>query len=366
MFKNFYRGKKVLVTGHTGFKGSWLCHWLSRLGAEVEGYAFEPERGAILFDQLKLRDRINHHPGDIQDSEELSAFISKSSPDVVLHLAAQSLVRRSFDQPVLTYGTNVMGTVNLLEAIKQHDRPCAVVVVTTDKCYENREWEFAYREEDPLGGYDPYSSSKACTEIVTSAYRQSFFSEGSSIKVASARAGNVIGGGDWADDRIVPDAIRALKSKIPIRVRNPISTRPWQHVLEPLSGYLQLAAAVSGHSVPPGGPQTFCEPYNFGPSLESNCSVAQLIETVLRHWDGSWVDESDPNAHHEASRLNLAVDKAFHALSWKPVWDFDACIHHTVEWYRHAEEGSDPLELTDTQISEYETEASNKGVYWAA
>jgi CDP-glucose 4,6-dehydratase len=355
-----FKDKRVLVTGHTGFKGSWLCEWLLSLGAEIHGLALPPPTQPALFEQLDLADRIAlHRIADIRDLSAVETAVADARPDFVFHLAAQPLVRLSYAQPVETYATNIMGTVHLLEALRKSGRPCAVVAVTTDKCYENREWLHAYREEDAMGGYDPYSSSKGAAELVVSAYRRSFFGAASGIRLASARAGNVIGGGDWALDRIVPDCIRALQSNSAIPVRNKIATRPWQHVLEPLSGYLQLAATLATKTGLPLPPETYQSGFNFGPALSSNKTVADLVVEILRHWPGTWEDRSDPAAPHEAVKLNLATDKAFHLLQWEPRWDFAQTVQRTVEWYRTSSGFSQTGDsaafraLTDSQIEAY-------------
>lgn len=365
-----YAGKKVFVTGHTGFKGSWLAEWLLLLGAEVTGFSLP---GSVTtpshFDQLGLATRLDDRRGDIRDADAIRQAIHDVRPDFVFHLAAQPLVRLSYQQPVETFATNVMGTINVLEALRalspaaepKHEeqgtknaaQPPVALMITTDKCYENREWLHGYREEDPMGGHDPYSASKGAAELAISAYRRSFFSGGPSTRLASARAGNVIGGGDWALDRIVPDCIRALQRGETIPVRNKIATRPWQHVLEPLSGYLALAAGISAirneeHAV-------LCTAFNFGPPLASNRTVAHLVKEVLRHWPGSWDDQSDPQAVHEASLLNLATDKAFHLLGWQPRWTFEETIEKTVVWYRSVLDGADACELTRRQILEYQS-----------
>lgn len=357
MFQNAYSNRRVFVTGHTGFKGSWLCQWLLNLGAQVHGYAFDPEPHERLFGQLSLADRIaSDVRGDVRDLASLKAAVDAASPEIVFHLAAQPLVRKSFAVPVETFETNVMGTVNVLETIRTSGLACSVVVVTTDKCYENREWSHAYREEDPMGGYDPYSASKGCAELVVNAYRRSFFSADASVRLASARAGNVIGGGDWAIDRIVPDVFRAIFAEQAIAVRNKRSTRPWQHVLEPLSGYLWLAARLHLQSQsPPDGhsPDDLRTAFNFGPALSSNRTVAELVEEVLRHAKGNWVDQSDPHAPHEAGKLNLATDKAFHLLGWNPTWDFAETIRQTAMWYLSDSAAGDAIELTQSQIDSF-------------
>jgi CDP-glucose 4,6-dehydratase len=364
-FCNIYRGKRVLVTGHTGFKGSWLAEWLLDLGAEVTGLALPPDTTPALFDELGLATRLRHCCGDIRELSTVREAVESTCPDFVFHLAAQPLVRLSYEKPVETYATNVLGTVHVLEAVRLARRPCTVVAVTTDKCYENREWTHSYREEDPMGGYDPYSSSKGAAELVISAYRRSYFSSPHSIvRLASARAGNVIGGGDWALDRIVPDCIRSIRKREPIPVRNRIATRPWQHVLEPLSGYLCLAASLSN---PPLGCQSqlLRSSFNFGPSLLSNRTVAELVEELLPYTGGEWLDYCDPSAPHEASKLNLATDKAFHLLGWQPVWEFAQAIAKTAEWYLAEAKGDDPIHTTQSQIAEYVSDATSADLTWA-
>jgi len=352
-----YQGKRVLVTGHTGFKGSWLCEWLLALGAEVYGFALQPPTNPSLFDQLELGGRIaRHHIGDVRDAQAMGEFVRETRADFVFHLAAQPLVRLSYAQPVETFSTNVMGTVHLLEAVRLAARPCTVVAVTTDKCYENREWLHAYREEDAMGGFDPYSASKGAAELVIAAYRRSFFQEASGIRLGSGRAGNVIGGGDWAADRIVPDCVRALQRGEAIAVRNKVATRPWQHVLEPLSGYLLLGTALAGNKALPFPANAYASGFNFGPGLESNQTVAALVQEVLQHWQGSWQDCSDPAAPHEAVKLNLATDKAFHLLNWQPRWNFATTVAKTMSWYHSTSQWNSPAEyraFTAAQIREY-------------
>jgi CDP-glucose 4,6-dehydratase len=367
-FADNYRGKRVLVTGHTGFKGSWLCEWLLSLGADVTGLALPPCTDPALFNQLNLAPRLRHIEGDIRDLATVQKAVKLAAPELVFHLAAQPLVRLSYEQPVETYATNVMGTVHVLEAIRLAKQPCSVIAITTDKCYENREWVHSYREEDPMGGYDPYSSSKGAAELVINAYRRSYFSDDASqIRLASVRAGNVIGGGDWALDRIVPDCMRALQHGEAIPVRNKIATRPWQHVLEPLSGYLWLGAALSTETgtLFPFVPTTYATAFNFGPTLNSNRTVAELVLEILRHWPGRWDDRSDPHAVHEARLLNLATDKAHHLLHWQPVWDFQETLAQTVTWYRQASTAGDIAALTQQQIQLYSTTAKAFNVAWA-
>ena len=352
--------KRVLLTGHTGFKGSWMLLWLQRLGAEVWGYSLGPDHEPNLFRQLSL----GHPPGrswhhreaDLADLCSLKDWVQQAQPEVVLHLAAQPLVRHSYSDPLGTWATNVQGSLNLLEALKPIQHPCAVVMVTTDKVYQNREWAYGYREPDRLGGHDPYSASKAAAEIAIASWRDSFCGtaphQTPHLRIATARAGNVIGGGDWAADRIVPDAIRALAAGEPIAVRNPAATRPWQHVLEPLGGYLRLAEALATDSDPP------CEAFNFGPQLESNRPVRELVTTMLSHWPGEWLDQSDLNAPHEAGLLHLQIDKAHHRLGWHPRWDYATTIARTVGWYRAVHEGASALECCLADLQAYQAPPS--------
>jgi CDP-glucose 4,6-dehydratase len=356
MLERHYQGKRVFVTGHTGFKGSWLCEWLLQLGAEVTGYSLAPATDPALFHQLDLASRLKHLTGDIREAGRLQRALAEARPDFVFHLAAQPLVTESYARPTETFDTNVMGTLHLLEALRLVQQPCAAVFVTTDKCYENREWVYGYREEDPLGGYDPYSASKAAAELVISCYRRSYFPH-HPVKIASARAGNVIGGGDWALNRIVPDCVRSLQRNLPVAVRNPNATRPWQHVLDPLRGYLWLAARLAGSSP---AENCFCSAFNFGPGHDANRTVAELVQEVLRHWPGRWEDRSDPQAVHEARLLQLATDKAHALLSWSPVWSFTDAVRETITWYREAGRVSGAAavqSLTRNQISHYTARA---------
>jgi len=354
--KFFWQGRRVLVTGHTGFKGSWLLLWLQQLGAQVRGYALEAEPEQSLFLQLASHippgSNTHHHLADLADCQALARCVQQCQPEVVLHLAAQPLVRRSYADPLGTWATNVQGSLNLLEALKPLQHPCAVVMVTTDKVYENREWAYGYREPDRLGGHDPYSASKAAAELAIASWRASFCGDASHqtphLRIATARAGNVIGGGDWAADRIVPDAMRALAARQQIAVRNPTATRPWQHVLEPLGGYLRLAEALATDSEPP------CEAFNFGPQLESNRPVRELITTIFSHWPGEWIDQSDPSAPHEAGLLHLQIDKAHHRLGWRPRWDYATTIARTVGWYRAVHDGASALECCLADLEAYQ------------
>ena len=346
-----YRSRRVFVTGHTGFKGAWLCEWLLSLGAEVHGFALEPPTTPALFDQLGLASRLaTHKIGDIRNRAALAEALVAADPDFVFHLAAQPLVRLSYREPVETFASNVMGTVHVLDVCRRLSRPCAVVCITTDKVYENNESGRAYRETDPYGGYDPYSASKGACEIAIASYRRSFFADPANpIWVASARAGNVIGGGDWALDRIVPDCMRALDRGEAIPVRNRVSTRPWQHVLEPLGGYLELGSALATRTRFP----EYASGFNFGPDPSANRTVADLVAEILKHRAGSWEDRSDPNAVHEACLLNLDIAKAREILGWRPRWNFETTVAKTVEWYVKTAEGKSIVETTREQIAEY-------------
>lgn len=345
----FWNGRRVLVTGHTGFKGSWLCELLLARGSKVHGLALAPNNGPALFTQLDLAARIDHHVADVRDPAAVAKRVEAVRPEVMLHLAAQPLVRPSYREPMETWATNVMGTVHVLEAIRQLDAPCTVVVVTTDKVYENREWEHPYRETDVLGGHDPYSASKAGMELVAASYRKSFFA-GSGVRLATARAGNVIGGGDWAEDRILPDLARAFQTGRSLDIRNTHAVRPWQHVLDPLAGYLCLAEALSG----PEGAR-FASSFNFGPETVDHRTVGELVELARKHWPGEWKDGSDPDAPHEAGRLALSIERARSVLGWTPRWNFVRAISETVGWYRRASEGESPIALTRSQIAAFET-----------
>lgn len=343
-----FRGKRIWLSGHTGFKGSWLSEWLLQLGAVVHGYALAPETAPAFFDQLGLAGRLEHEVADIRDAEGVKRSIRSFRPNFVIHMAAQPLVRRSYAIPVDTYETNVMGTINVLEALRSISHPCAAVIVTTDKCYENLESGRAYEESDPLGGRDPYSSSKAMAEIATAAYRKSYFQNGP-VRIASARAGNVIGGGDWAEDRIVPDAMRTLEMGKTIAVRNPKAVRPWQHVLEPLSGYLTLIARLAEDPA-------VAVPFNFGPGPDSNRTVEDLVAELLKHCKGSWRDASDPKAPHEATLLSLSIARSDSVLNWRPKWGFAQTVEKTAAWYRDVKENNAAaLDITRRQIVDFTT-----------
>jgi CDP-glucose 4,6-dehydratase len=330
-FNNSYRGKKVLVTGNTGFKGSWLTAWLHDLGAEVYGLALPPENDQWLFPQAGLKDLCHHTNGDIRDLSLVRKLIVEVKPDIVLHLAAQAIVRASYKDPVGTAATNIMGSVHILEAIRESNHPCSVVMVTSDKCYENREWPYAYRENDPMGGHDVYSMSKGAAELVVASYRNSFFPASGAVAVASARAGNVIGPGDWAADRIVPDAMRTLLKGDPLQVRNPGATRPWQHVLEPLSGYLWLGAKLMEPDA-----DWVRDGWNFGPGLDAARSVGELADEMVKTLGrGKWTTDQVGKHPHEANFLRLSIEKASSMLGWKPVWNFAETVLRTVQGYEN-------------------------------
>ena len=349
MFNNCYQNKRVLVTGHTGFKGAWLAEWLLALGADVTGFALPPPTTPSLFEQLGLASRLRHVVGDVRDLEAVRRAVEETKPDFVFHLAAQPLVRLSYEQPVETYATNVMGTVNVLEAVRLAARPCVVVAVTTDKCYENKEWVHSYREEDPMGGYDPYSSSKGAAELVIAAYRRSYFSAPDSpVKLASARAGNVIGGGDWATDRLVPDILRAFERNEPVIIRNPHSTRPWQHVLEPLSGYLALAQRLWDEGA------AFAEGWNLGPRDEDAKPVQWIVERLVDLWGHGARWQLDGGTHpHEAHYLKLDISKARSRLGWQPAWRLADALQHIVAWHQAWLAKQDVRALCLQQIAQY-------------
>ena len=364
MFGDVYRDRTVWLSGHTGFKGAWLAEWLLGLGARVHGFALAPPTSPALFDQLGLASRVRHEAGDVRDAARVRQSIGQTQPDFVFHLAAQPVVRKSYELPVDTYVTNVMGTAHVLDSLRVLAKPCVAIFVTTDKCYENREWVHAYRESDPLGGHDPYSSSKAAAELAISSWRRSFFPASHPVKIASARAGNVVGGGDWAPDRLIPDCVRALGRGDTIPVRNRTATRPWQHVLEPLSGYLWLGAVLAQPALVPFDPGLFRDAFNFGPNKNSNRTVAEVVQEFLRHWPGRWEDRSDPQAVHEANLLQVSTDKAHHYLSWAPVWAFERTFSQAAHWYRRAHAGGNVATLTRDDIAAYAADALTAGVRW--
>lgn len=348
----FWQHKRVFLTGHTGFKGSWLAIWLQELGAQVTGYALEPNTTPSLFEVARVEQGMDSIIGDIRDGQQLTHAIKIAKSDILIHIAAQPLVRYSYDNPVETYATNVMGTVNLLEAVRQTPSIKAVVNVTTDKCYENKEWVWGYRENESMGGHDPYSSSKACAELVTAAYRSSYFNVSRysehGVAVATARAGNVIGGGDWSEDRLIPDILRSIEAGKPARIRSPHAIRPWQHVLEPLSGYLLLAEKLYSE-----GP-AFAEAWNFGPDETDATPVQWVAERITELWgDGaSWVVDQAPHPH-EANCLKLDCSKARQLLGWIPCWKVDDALERVVKWHRAQQRGSDMRALALEQIDSY-------------
>ncbi len=349
--RDFWRDRRVLVTGHTGFKGAWLSLWLGRLGARVTGFALPSTTSPNLFTLAAIERRIDSQLGDVRDLSAVDAVMARSRAEVVFHLAAQALVRRSYVDPVGTYATNVMGTAHVLDAARRASGLRAIVVVTSDKCYENREWWWPYREDEAMGGLDPYSSSKGCAELVTAAWRRSFFvSDGAApVGLGSARAGNVIGGGDWAEDRLVPDCMRAFSSGEPVVLRRPAAVRPWQHVLEPLSGYLTLAERLASD------PRGFGEAWNFGPAADEARPVAWVVDRLSRFWGDGARWEPDPGTHpHEAGRLQVDASKARARLGWTPRLSLEEGLRWTVDWYRRVGSGEDAAALTLDQIQRFE------------
>jgi len=349
---DFWTGKRVFITGHTGFKGSWLSLWLQKLGADVTGYALSPPTTPNLFEAARVADGMHSVIDDIRNVERLVAAMRQAAPEIVIHMAAQPLVRHSYANPVETYSTNVMGTVHLFEAVKQTPGVRAVVNITSDKCYENREWAWGYREDEAMGGYDPYSSSKGCAELITAAYRNSFFApsryDRHRVAIASARAGNVIGGGDWALDRLIPDIMRAIAENTPVIIRNPHAIRPWQHVLEPLSGYLLLAQRLYETGSDHGGA------WNFGPHDEDAKPVQWIVEKLAAHWGegASWVLDTEEHPH-EAHYLKLDCSKAKMRLNWHPRWRLANALEHIVSWHKAQRAGADMHEFTMKQIIDY-------------
>ena len=375
MFENAFRGRRVFVTGHTGFKGAWLTQWLLKLGAEVCGYSISVPTIPALYDFLSLKEKVRDVQGDVRDGRRLAKELTEWKPEFVFHLAAQSLVRPSYAQPIETFEVNTMGTIQLLDALRTTALPCVAIMVTSDKCYENQERPVGYSEDDRLGGLDPYSASKAMCELAVHTYRHAYF-KNHRVRLASVRAGNVIGGGDWAEDRIVPDCVRALQSGEDIAVRNPSACRPWQHVLEPLSGYLSLAV----HLAEAGSEsrlKQLCGPFNFGPQEHSHQSVQHLVEAIIEHWSlatrslaagslatgslaegpAKWIDHRDPNALHEAKLLSLDTNKAKRLLDWASRWDFAKTVNETVQWYREVHGEGNANQVTLRQIEDFERSA---------
>lgn len=345
--KGFWKGRRVFVTGHTGFKGSWLCLWLHELGAEVKGFALEPPTSPSLFNEARVAELVESEIGDIRDLERVTQSIHNFRPDILIHMAAQPLVRYSYDAPIETYAVNVLGTAHVLEAAKMCVSVKSVVSVTTDKCYENKEWVWAYRENEPMGGHDPYSSSKGCAELVTASYRQSFY-EQKGIGLASARAGNVVGGGDWALDRLIPDILRAFQKDQPVIIRSPDAVRPWQHVLEPLSGYLTLAQRLFEK------PGNFAEGWNFGPNEEDAKPVSWILDRMVDAWPGSsWQLDQATNNPHEANYLKLDISKAKSKLNWQSTWDLKYTLENIVKWHRQWLSGDDMQAFSKNEINEF-------------
>lgn len=345
---NFWKGKRVFLTGHTGFKGSWLSLWLQQMGAEVKGFSLTPPTTPSLFAEANVAQQMQSEIGDIRDFSKLSESIRTFNPDVLLHLAAQPLVRLSYKEPIETYSTNVMGTVNVLEASRYASHLKAIVVITTDKCYENREWEWGYRENEPMGGHDPYSNSKGCAELVVSAYRRSFFHTNDTAAVASARAGNVIGGGDWAEDRLIPDILRAFEKQQPVIIRNPLSTRPWQHVLEPLSGYLVLAQQLYNQG------NAFAEGWNFGPKDDDCQPVQWILDKMVYFWgEGAHYQIDNSEQPHEANFLKLDCSKAANRLKWHPQWRLEQTLEQIIQWHRAWLQGEEIQTHCLREIKEY-------------
>ena len=353
----FWEGKRVLITGHTGFKGCWLSELLLLRGSKVYGLALNPEMTPALFFQLGLKNRVDHYICDIRDAKGVAERIRTVQPDILIHMAAQSLVRRSYSQPISTFSTNTLGTVHVLDALREIKRRCAVIVVTTDKVYRKVNNEKPNRETDQLGGHDPYSASKAAAELVTECYRKSFFANtfqksGNQVLVATVRAGNVMGGGDWAENRIVPDLARAFSTNRVLKLRNPTAIRPWQHVLDPLNGYLILAQAMyKSDNI------NYQQGFNFGPDPHSQCSVGELVNRVLNYWPGKVAEEIEKNKPFETNRLSINIDLARQELGWKPRWSLDRALTETVNWYRTVLlEGGDCLSITQSQILRFEAD----------
>jgi CDP-glucose 4,6-dehydratase len=361
LFGGVYKNKKVLLTGHTGFKGSWLALWLQQMGAIVYGYSLknEDEVNHLSLLNLDIEEKID----DIRNDEVLQQYFNEIQPDIVFHLAAQALVRKSYDDPVDTFSTNVMGTLNIFEASRKTPSVKAIINVTTDKCYENKEWEWGYRENEAMGGYDPYSASKGCSELLTSSYRNSYFNNNDhgikhNVLLASGRAGNVIGGGDWAADRLIPDIIKAAAIKKTVLIRNPLATRPWQHVLEPLSGYLTLGSKLLQKEI------SVADGWNFGPDIHSNIQVGDIVKLSNEYWNAIQIEISkNTNEHHEANLLMLDCTKANKTLKWKAVWGIDKTIDKTISWYKSYYENNKLLSLED--LTEYISDAQSANILWA-
>ncbi len=350
IFKDIYKNKKIFLTGHTGFKGSWLSLWLTLLGAEVCGYSLAPNTTPSMFNELKIEEKVSKSViGDILDESKLNKTMEEFKPDIVFHLAAQPLVRLSYYEPVMTYKTNVIGTLNILEAARHCSSVKAFVNITTDKCYENKEINRGYKEDEPMGGYDMYSSSKGCVEIMSSSFRRSFLQENGTMAMATARAGNVIGGGDWALDRLIPDCVRSINKGIDIEIRNPVAVRPWQHVLEPLSGYLLLGQRLLEEG------KKYAQGFNFGPNEESVLTVSEVAQKVCEYYEKGKVIVGEKSPLHEAGLLMLNIEKAKNILGWKPTLNANEAIKNTVDWYKHFYNNDcDMHEYTMKQIKDFE------------
>lgn len=362
IFSNVYKNKRILVTGHTGFKGSWLSLWLTAMGAEVAGFSKYLPSEPCHYDVINLESHIKNYTGDIRNIDDITGVFNDFQPEVVFHLAAQSIVFTAYDDPKLTFDTNLGGTVNVLENLKNNDSIKAGIIITSDKCYENDGREEGYQEEDRLGGADPYSASKACAEVAFSSYFRSFFNKENTANIASARAGNVIGGGDWASSRVVPDCARAWSAEEELIVRKPEATRPWQHVLEPLSGYLWLGASVIN------SPQNCIgQSFNFGPDSSDVKSVRELVDLLAHYWGkGSWKHVPDDQNKKEATLLQLSCKKAQQYLQWKPIFNFDETVKHTALWYKHYyDDAKNIYELSMDQITDYVQKAKESSVVWA-
>ena len=364
MFNNVYKGRKVLITGNTGFKGSWLSLWLLELGADVYGYSLLPPTTPSLFEILELRKRINYIEGDIRDFKKLEKSIREIKPEIIFHLAAQPLVRDSYRHPRYTYEVNIMGTVNLFETIRQCDSVKVVINVTSDKCYQNNEWVYGYRENDPLGGDDPYSSSKGCSEIITNAYIKSFFNperykKEHNVILASVRAGNVIGGGDWAKDRLIPDSIRYISQNKEIIIRNPDSIRPWQYVLEPISGYLWLASLIYKKG------KKYSGAWNFGPLDDKSLTVEEVVKMIIKLWRGRYIIKKEDKLY-ESKQLRLDISKALYYLQWRPVYKVEKALSETINWYKnYYENNKNMYKFTLKTLSAYINEALQKDIKWS-
>ena len=361
MLDDFFKDKKILITGHTGFKGSWLSCWFKLVGAKVSGISLPPSTKPSHFDELDFKDSLDNHYQDIRDFEKLNAIIKIIEPDFIFHLAAQPLVGEAYNNPIKTYETNFIGTLNVLESLRNLEKKCTAILITSDKCYENKEWIWGYKETDDIGGIDPYSASKGACEIMIRSHVKSFFSKDNLKKIGIGRAGNVIGGGDWSEKRIVPDAVKAWAQNKTLELRNPFSTRPWQHVLEPLSGYIKLAILLDENKNIHG------EPFNFGPPADQNYSVGKLIEEMSKYWEGvCWTESGvDKNQFHEAGLLKLNCDKAFNLLNWSPTLNFSETVQLTTEWYKNFYDRSKSIrKLTEEQIQFYQNRVVQNITSW--